>query len=70
MDLKNRTQLFLCYAMTEPAFFAPPDKETAGQLAEERFKLLTTGAECKISERTRIAKRINHYFEEEKTHEQ
>ncbi len=50
MDLGNWTRLLLCYTMTEPALFSPPDEENAGQLAEERFKPLATGAEGKISE--------------------
>ena len=42
LDLENRSRLFLYYAMTEPAFFDPPDEETALLLNQVRFDFLTT----------------------------
>lgn len=42
LDLENRSRLFLYYAMTEPAFFDPPDEETALLLDQVRFDFLTT----------------------------
>ena len=42
LDLENRSRLFLYYAMTEPAFFDPPDEETALLLDQIRFDFLTT----------------------------
>ena len=41
LDLENRSRLFLYYAMTEPAFFDPPDKETARKLDQVRLNYLT-----------------------------
>ena len=40
LDLENRSRLFLYYAMTEPAFFDPPDKKTAKQLDQVRLDFL------------------------------
>lgn len=42
LDLENRSRLFLYYAMTEPAFFDPPDNETAWKLDQVRLNFLTT----------------------------
>ena len=42
LELENRSRLFLYYAMTEPAFFEPPDEETALRLDQIRFNFLTT----------------------------
>ena len=42
LDLENRSRLFLYYAMTEPAFFDPPDEETSLLLDQIRFDFLTT----------------------------
>ena len=42
LELENRSRLFLYYAMTEPAFFDPPDEETALLLDQIRFDFLTT----------------------------
>ena len=42
LDLENRSRLFLYYAMTEPAFFDPPDDETARKLDQVRLNFLTT----------------------------
>ena len=41
LDLENRSRLFLYYAMSEPAFFNPPDEETAMQLSQIRLSFLT-----------------------------
>jgi AcrR family transcriptional regulator len=41
LDLENRSRLYLYYAMTEPAFFDPPDDEVAHQLDAIRLKFLT-----------------------------
>jgi AcrR family transcriptional regulator len=41
LDLENRSRLFLYYAMTEPAFFIPPDEETVRQLDQTRLEFLT-----------------------------
>jgi len=41
LDLENRSRLFLYYAMTEPAFFDPPDDKTAQKLDQVRLKFLT-----------------------------
>ena len=42
LDLENRSRLFLYYAMTEPAFFDPPDEETERNLDHVRLNFLTT----------------------------
>jgi AcrR family transcriptional regulator len=42
LELENRSRLYLYYAMTEPAFFAPPDSESTEQLAKIRLDFLTT----------------------------
>lgn len=42
LDLENRSRLYLYYAMTEPAFFDPPDEKIALQLDQIRLKFLTT----------------------------
>ena len=41
LDLENRSRLFLYYAMTEPAFFDPPDEKTAQKLDQVRLEFLT-----------------------------
>ena len=41
LDLENRSRLFLYYAMTEPAFFDPPDEETRQLLDPLRIQFLT-----------------------------
>jgi len=41
LDLENRSRLYLYYAMTEPAFFDPPDDKTAQKLDQVRLKFLT-----------------------------
>ena len=41
LDLENRSRLFLYYAMTEPAFFDPPDESTAQKLDQVRLNFLT-----------------------------
>ena len=41
LDLENRSRLFLYYAMTEPAFFDPPDEKSAQKLDQVRLKFLT-----------------------------
>ena len=41
LDLENRSRLFLYYAMTEPAFFDPPDEKTTQKLDQVRLKFLT-----------------------------
>ena len=41
LDLENRSRLYLYYAMTEPAFFDPPDDITAQKLKQVRLKFLT-----------------------------
>jgi AcrR family transcriptional regulator len=42
LDLENRSRLFLYYAMTEPAFFNPPDKKVIQDLDQVRLDFLTT----------------------------
>ena len=42
LDLENRCRLYLYYAMTEPAFFNPPDKKTNHELDKIRLSFLTT----------------------------
>jgi AcrR family transcriptional regulator len=42
LDLENRSRLCLYYAMTEPAFFNPPDKTTNQELDKIRLSFLTT----------------------------
>ena len=42
LDIENRSRLFLYYAITEPAFFDPPDEETSVLLDQIRFNFLTT----------------------------
>lgn len=41
LDLENRSRLYLFYAMTEPAFFHPPDDGVAHQLDVIRLEFLT-----------------------------
>jgi len=41
LDLENRSRLYLYYAMTEPAFFDPPDGKTAQKLDRVRLDFLT-----------------------------
>ena len=41
LDLENRSRLFLYYAMTEPAFFDPPDEKTTQKLDQVRLNFLT-----------------------------
>ena len=41
LDLENRIRLFLYYAMTEPAFFDPPDEKTVQKLDQVRLNFLT-----------------------------
>jgi len=41
LELENRSRLFLYYAMTEPAFFDPPDGKTALLLDQVRLDFLT-----------------------------
>ena len=42
LDLENRSRLFLYYAMSESAFFDPPDEKTARKLDQVRLNFLTT----------------------------
>ena len=41
LDLENRSRLFLYYAMSEPAFFDPPDEKSVQELDQIRLKFLT-----------------------------
>jgi len=40
LDLENRSRLFLYYAMSEAAFFDPPEQETTRQLDQFRLNFL------------------------------
>ena len=42
LDLENRSRLFLYYAMSEPAFFDPPDQKTAQNLDQVWLNFLVT----------------------------
>ena len=42
LDLENRSRLFLYYAMSEAAFFDPPEQETTRQLDQIRLDFLTS----------------------------
>jgi len=41
LDLENRSRIFLYYAMTEPAFFDPPEQKILKELDQIRFDFLT-----------------------------